>query len=249
MSLWVRHLIDVHVHVRVEPRTRLDLGARHGLREHDQWAGQRQVGEQVAARGEWTLGQVLVQFETHESCGHGRGGGDGGNDAPRLKLRGKLVDLLNAVVARAQVAKGGDEVHMEVGVVVLLELVRMQSEPWRQRRAGLLQLAEHLPDLLPLGLGGGGGGGLALGILLLVVGLDAGVKRRCEAVHGHRRCACGECGGQGSGVAAISGGSHSQHEGSQVGRRHHELHVQRVRRIERERLGQPLWRRPERDAL
>eukprot|EP00959_Pyramimonas_sp_CCMP1952_P208172 4354875-Pyramimonas_sp.AAC.1 len=58
-------------------------------------------------------------FSAHHAGGHGSGGGDGGDDAAGDKLCLQLVHLHNAVVARAQVGACRDEVHVEVGVVVL----------------------------------------------------------------------------------------------------------------------------------
>lgn len=68
--------------------------------------------------------QDLVQLQADEPGGHGGGRGDGGDDAPGDELGLELVHLRDLVVARAHVGEARDEVHVEVGVVILYSIRR-----------------------------------------------------------------------------------------------------------------------------
>ena len=73
------------------------------------------------------------------TSGHGSGSGDGGDDLAGDELGLELVDLWDAVVARTHVGQAGDQVHVEVGVIVLLKSDRAQLEAWWQRPLRILQ--------------------------------------------------------------------------------------------------------------
>ena len=86
-------------------RVGLVLGAGHGLRLDER--GQRQVDERVAValNGHRRALDDLVQLEAHEAGDHGRGGGDGRDDAASDLLGLVEVGRLDLVVGRTQVRR------------------------------------------------------------------------------------------------------------------------------------------------
>lgn len=96
---------------------------------------QREVDEPVLVVLELVLAvDDLVQLETDEADDERRRRGDRGDDLARDLLRRVTVGGVDAVVHRAEVGGGGDEVDMVVGVVVLLEVDRVQAVPGEGRR-------------------------------------------------------------------------------------------------------------------
>ena len=69
----------------------------------------------------------LVELQTDETGDQRCGGGDGRDDLPGDLLRCMPVGRRDVVVEGAQVRSRGDEVDMEVRVVVLLELYRGET--------------------------------------------------------------------------------------------------------------------------
>lgn len=83
-------------------------------------AGYRQRVSQAGGR---QSAANLVHFERDESHYHSGGGGYGRYDATGNQFALVLVCRADAVVVCSQVAAGGDEVHVEVCVVVLLKVI------------------------------------------------------------------------------------------------------------------------------
>lgn len=83
--------------------------------------------------------------------GEGGSGCDGGDDLAGNELSLEFVNLLQAVVAGAHVGQAQDEIHVVVGVVVLLERNRLQLVPSRQLGPRLLRRSgcTDRPGLLP----------------------------------------------------------------------------------------------------
>lgn len=77
--------------------------------------------EQTHAAPESNQNTHLVQFEANETSSQRCGGGDGGNDFPGDLLRVVTISDGDSVVHGPQIGSSGDEVHVEIGVVVLLE--------------------------------------------------------------------------------------------------------------------------------
>mmetsp|Transcript_74974 Transcript_74974/g.147199 ORF Transcript_74974/g.147199 Transcript_74974/m.147199 type:complete len:254 (-) Transcript_74974:307-1068(-) len=87
----------------------------------------------------------LQELACDEAGDHGRCRRDGGDDLPGRHLDLMEVSLGNLVVPRAQVRSCGNEGHVEVRVVVLLELRRRHA----LRRGHLLSELRHFGDALP----------------------------------------------------------------------------------------------------
>ena len=89
----------------------------------------------------------LVLLEADEAGDERGRGGDGRDDAAGDKLGLVAVGGRDAVVLGAEVGGRHDEVHVKVGVVVLLEVSRRDDEAGRQ--LGLLgQAVRQLVELL-----------------------------------------------------------------------------------------------------
>mmetsp|Transcript_4944 Transcript_4944/g.12545 ORF Transcript_4944/g.12545 Transcript_4944/m.12545 type:complete len:679 (-) Transcript_4944:1273-3309(-) len=212
----------------------LELLGRDGLGHGEQ--RQREVGEGVAVRLDGRPVEHLVQLQAHQPGGHGGGGGNGGGDAACDELGLELVDLLDAVVAGAHVAEPGDGVHVEVGVVVLLERDGPQAVVPLEAGAHRLQLAQQVLDDGLVVHAHAGRRGSGLGVRL---DLDPGLG--LELHHGHL--------GDGGGELGVIGGPRRAlqpvHLRLEVGHGAHQLQVRRVGVGEVQGVGEPLGRRPE----
>eukprot|EP00955_Chlamydomonas_euryale_P078867 363215-Chlamydomonas_euryale.AAC.6 len=124
---------------------------------------QRHVGKRVAEVLDlFAARDDFVQLQAYEAGRDGRRGCDRRDDAPCDELGLELVDLWDLVVARAHVGKARDQVHVVVGVVVLLKLDRVEPEARLERRLGqpvqqaldeaLVVRRHHWPPLLRLGV-------------------------------------------------------------------------------------------------
>jgi hypothetical protein len=69
----------------------------------------------------------FVELEADEASDQRSRGGDGRDDAAGDQLGLEAVRHSDAVIVGAEVGRGDDEVHVEVGVVVLLELGRTNN--------------------------------------------------------------------------------------------------------------------------
>ena len=72
------------------------------------------------------------------TCGHSGCGRNGWNDLASNQLGLQLVHLWNLVVAGAHVSQASNEVHMEVGVNILLKHHGRQLEAIRQLTLSIL---------------------------------------------------------------------------------------------------------------
>lgn len=110
------------------------------LREAEE--GQREVDKAVLEHVERVeaLGE-LVELEADEAGDDGGGGRDGGDDLAGDELGAVAVGGRDLVVGRAEVRRGHDEVHVEVGVVVLLEVEGRYLEALQLR--GRRQVGQH----------------------------------------------------------------------------------------------------------
>ena len=86
----------------------------------------------------------LVQLEADQTANCGRGGGDGGNDLAGDQFTLVVVRGFDAVVGCTQVGRSYDEVHVEVGVIVLLEVkwVKFDIAAGGRSRQGPLQATQ-----------------------------------------------------------------------------------------------------------
>mmetsp|Transcript_6854 Transcript_6854/g.17035 ORF Transcript_6854/g.17035 Transcript_6854/m.17035 type:complete len:372 (-) Transcript_6854:1892-3007(-) len=228
-------LQDPAVPKRPRHLLKLELLWRDGLGHGKQ--RKRQVGEGVAVCLDGRAVEHLVQLEAHQPRGHGSGGGDGGDDSPGDELGLELVHLWNGVIARAHVAQPGDGVHVEVGIVVLLELNHRQPVISSESGAHGLQLPQQILDdgiVVSAHVGRGGGG--------FGVGFDFDAAAGLEGSHRH--------GVDGGGERSVVGGpGRSRHAVKlrlKVGHGAHERQVRRVRGAQRQRAREPFGRRPER---
>lgn len=160
-----------------------------------------------------------------------------------------LVGGLDAVVGGAQVTRGSDELDVEVGIVVLLELDCL--EPWQtapqllRPRQRLKDLRYTIADVLASAFGAR---------KLRIVRLDANAGRRLK--RRHRRLDLAEqthqfCAEFGLILVRLRDARHRQteHEGAHACGRLDEINVHRLARIEHEWLRQTLRRRPEQHSL
>ena len=140
--------------------------------------------------------QQLEQLEADEAGDHRRGGGDRRDDLAGDLLRAVAVGLLDRVVARAEVRRGGDEVDVEVRVVILFKVDRVHTVPSEARRLRQLRddrRAERVVVLARRRLARVGAVGLFLRVRL---DLDARLRRKL----GHLRCGGGVGGDRTAGV-------------------------------------------------
>jgi hypothetical protein len=70
----------------------------------------------------------FVELEDYKTCDQGCGSSDGGDDLASNELSLVAVGKLDLVILGAQIAGGGDEVDVEVCVVVFLEFDRLELE-------------------------------------------------------------------------------------------------------------------------
>ena len=63
----------------------------------------------------------LEHFETNSTDNHSSGGGNGRNDLSGNELDLVSRNFFNAVVSGSQVGNSGDEVNVEVGIIILFE--------------------------------------------------------------------------------------------------------------------------------
>jgi len=67
------------------------------------------------------MDKLLIHRRGHTSY-HGGGGSDGGDDLASNLFGLLQIRFVDGVVASTQIRCGGDERHMEVGVIVLLKI-------------------------------------------------------------------------------------------------------------------------------
>mmetsp|Transcript_46877 Transcript_46877/g.111634 ORF Transcript_46877/g.111634 Transcript_46877/m.111634 type:complete len:233 (+) Transcript_46877:712-1410(+) len=183
--------------------------------------------------------QQLQQLDAHEASHHGGGGGKGRDDAPCDQPRLELLDLLDGVVARAQVRERGDEVHVEVRIVVLLEFEGSALGPSELGARGQhRQLLRHLHED---GLVVRGRGRRYVSVGVLLAGLD-GDAALCGELRNDHVCQEGE---ERCAVPLRRVPRNAVDLGLEVGSGDDEVEVLLVGCIERQRRREPLGRRPE----
>mmetsp|Transcript_25934 Transcript_25934/g.80129 ORF Transcript_25934/g.80129 Transcript_25934/m.80129 type:complete len:1073 (-) Transcript_25934:17-3235(-) len=109
------------------------LGHLDGLRQRDERQGDvdEGVAEQLALLG---ADEVLEHLDGNQAGDERRRRDHRGDDLARDHLGLDAVGDRDAVVGRAQVRRGGDEVDVPVGVVILLKLLRGDLQPLVLRR-------------------------------------------------------------------------------------------------------------------
>mmetsp|Transcript_20281 Transcript_20281/g.51346 ORF Transcript_20281/g.51346 Transcript_20281/m.51346 type:complete len:956 (+) Transcript_20281:150-3017(+) len=217
----------------------LERLGRDGLRHGEQ--RQREVGKGVAVRLHRLGLHRLVQLQAHQAGGARGGGGDGGDDAARDELGLELVHLGDRVVARAHVGQARDQVHVEVGVVILLKLDGRQAVAVLERGARALELLDQRVDHRLVVAVRGHGGRLALGLSGLGVCLDVHALLGHKGRHGH----LGRHLGHLVRVCRPVGAGDAVHLGAQDGARLHKSGVRLVARLKVKRVREALGRGPE----
>ena len=226
---------DGAAHDRVE-LLRLVLNDIVRLGEHDLRQGQ--VDEAVLER----LNVVLALDELEDliadnTSDHGSGGGDGRDDLTSDHLSLVAVALSDGVVAGTKVGTSVDEINVEVGVIILLEVSRHKlAETLAEGSERLEGRSNGRLIIVRLGRAGRGGAASSLTLLLLLRSLDcdglAYVLRRLETSSDLLDSILGD-------------GWHAKIEENKVGASPHEVEVGLVIHIERLRSGAALGTGPE----
>ncbi len=174
----------------------------------------------------------LVLLNADEAGHQGGGGGDGGYDASRDQLGLVAVGGRDRIVLRPQVGRGHDEVHVEVRVVVLLEVGRQDLALARDVRP-LGQALDDADDLVLVG-----GLGLRHALRLGVVDGDLHPLPGLEGLHLDPGHDAADHLAVAAALDPVDGGQH-------VGGGDDEVHVHLGGRVEVEGLGAALGARPE----
>ena len=92
---------------------------RRGFRENPQRNGQ--VTEGISVDTDILTANHLVHFETDGTDDHSSGGGNSGNNLSGNELNLVSRNFFDGVVSGSQVGNSGDEVNVEVAIIVLFE--------------------------------------------------------------------------------------------------------------------------------
>jgi hypothetical protein len=111
-----------HVNIKLLRKELFDIVR---LSEHEGW--ERQVAERVLELGDIVEAlSVLIDFVTDNTGDHGSGGGNGWDNLASNHLRLIAIGLSDLVVAGAQVRASRNEIDMEVGVIILFKVSRLE---------------------------------------------------------------------------------------------------------------------------
>ena len=226
---------DGAAHDRVE-LLGLELDDVVGLREHDLRKGQ--VGEAILELGDIVEAlSVLVDLVGDNAGDHGGGRGDGRNDLASDHLSLVAVALSDGIVASTKVGAGVDEVNVEVGVIILLEVGGQELAGVCAANAQTFE--ERSDDRLIIIVVDGASGGRAASRLAFL-----GLLR---SLHGNN-LAHVLGGGQGAedllALALVHGG-HAEVGKDQVGAGPHEIEMEHVVVVKCFGSGAALGARPE----
>ena len=213
----------------------LGLLGRHGLAEAEE--RQRQIHKAALVHLDVAMAlHQLVHLDAVEADNERRGRCNRWYDAAGDELALVAIGGRDVVVLGAQVRARHDEVHVHVGVVVLLELDG-HDDDGRARGGGRCgdgaQLGHNRVELILLEVGRVHG---ALRLRVVRVYLDALLGLEGGHV---------DAGDQLGDALLVATLRHAVHLGLQVGRREHVVEVGGVVARERERVRTPLGARPE----
>lgn len=111
------------------------LGGRDGLREAEEGEGEVDEAVLVLLNVVLTVDD-LVELEADKADSESGGGGNCRDNLASNELGLVAVRLGDLVVASTEVGRGGDEVDVVVGVVVLLKVARLETEASERRGRG-----------------------------------------------------------------------------------------------------------------